>query len=187
MVELMEKPTQKAVVKEAPTVPGPKPASPLEMMKRLGHEWDRLWDDLVGSSVFANRWPALLSRGRDMLRPMVGEASGEWSPRVEMFEREGELVIRAELPGLTKSDVKVAVTDELLTIEGERHTEKKEEEPGYFYSERSYGRFFRGIPLPEGAEAEKAKAAFHDGILEVSIPTPALAAPKPRQVEIAEG
>lgn len=188
MVELMENPKQKADVKEAPqTVPGPKPTSPQDMMRRLGHEWDRLWDELVGSNVFANRWPALLSRGRDMLRPMVGEASGEWSPRVEMFEREGELVIRAELPGLARSDVKVEVTDELLTIEGERQTEKKEEKPGYFYSERSYGRFCRSIPLPEGAVAEKAKAAFHDGILEVAIPLPALAAPKPRQVEITDG
>jgi HSP20 family protein len=156
------------------------------MMRRLGHDWDRLWNNLIGSTAAANRWPGLLSRGRDMLRPMMGEETGEWSPRVEMSEREGELVIRAELPGLTRSDVQVAVTGKLLTIEGQRRSDRKEVEPGYFYSERSYGRFFRGIPLPLGADAEKARAAFHDGILEVSVPTPALAAPKPRQVEITE-
>jgi HSP20 family protein len=184
MVELMEKPTQKSEVKESSrTVSSPRFAAPLEMMKRLSHEWDRFWDELSAP----DRWPALLSRGRYMMGPPAGEAPGEWSPRVEVLERAGELVIRAELPGLTRSDVKVEVTDDLLTIEGERQTEQKEEKGGYCYSERSYGRFFRGIPLPEGAVAEKAKAAFHDGILEVAIPIPALAASKPRQVEIADG
>src|SRR5690348_12801802 len=79
--------------------------------------------------------------GRDIER-------GIWSPQIEMYERDNKLVIRADLPGLNKNDVKVELNDNLLTIEGERKQEKSDERGGW--SERSYGRFFRAINLPEG-------------------------------------
>ena len=72
----------------------------------------------------------------------------------------------------------------MLTIQGERKHEKKEEREGYCYSECSYGSFYRAIPLPEGAEASKATADFHNGVLEVTVPAPSRPEPKARRVEV---
>jgi HSP20 family protein len=87
---------------------------------------------------------------------------------------------------MSKDDVKVEVTDELITIEGERKAEARDEKEGYFYSERSYGHFFRSIPMPEGAESEKARATFQGGVLEVTMPVPEQPSRKPKRIEIAE-
>lgn len=184
MVEIMNKPAAKPDVKQGKGF-APVPTRPVgfDMMRRLSEEWDRLWDDLAGS-VFRNRWPGPLRRGSELDRSAMPLEAAEWSPRVEIVERECELLVRAELPGMSRDDVKVEVTDDLITIEGERKAETKEEKEGYFYSERSYGHFVRGIPLPEGADAEKARADFKDGILEVAIPIPARPAQQPRRIEI---
>jgi HSP20 family protein len=87
-------------------------------------------------------------------------------------ERDGHLVVRAELPGLTKDDVHVEVTEEALTIEGERRAEHEERQGGFFHSERRYGTFRRHIPLPEGVNAGQVTATFKDGILEIAMPAP---------------
>jgi len=101
-----------------------------------------------------------------------GGEVGPWSPAVEVAERDNKLVVTAELPGLNKEDVKVHVTDEGLVIEGERKQEHEENRGGIHRSERSYGHFYRLIPLPEGANAEQAQAQFNNGVLEVTIPIP---------------
>ena len=91
-----------------------------------------------------------------------------WAPQIEVSEREGKLLICADLPGLRKEDVKVELTDEALTIQGER----QEQREGRGYSERTYGSFYRSIPLPEGVNTDGAQARFQDGVLEVTIPMP---------------
>ena len=106
-----------------------------------------------------------------------------FSPPMEVFEREGHLIVRADLPGLTKDDVHVEVTDEALTIEGERHSEHEERQGGVLHSERRYGRFRRQIPLPEGVNAEQVTVSFKDGVLEVSMPAPQRQA-RGRRIEI---
>src|SRR5262249_25955765 len=73
-----------------------------------------------------------------------------WSPAVEVFERDDRLVVRAELPGLSKDDVHVEIAEDAITIEGQRHHEHEEKHEGYYHSERSYGSFYRTIALPEG-------------------------------------
>jgi HSP20 family protein len=78
-----------------------------------------------------------------------------------------------DLPGLKRDDVKVELTEGLLTISGERKEEKEEKREGYYRSERSYGSFFRQIPLPEGAKTDTAKAEFNDGVLEITMQAPA--------------
>jgi HSP20 family protein len=93
-------------------------------------------------------------------------------PAVEVRESGNNLVIHADLPGLTENDVKVEVTDEGLVLEGERKREYSGEEGGWHRSERVYGRFYRLIPLPDGAKVEEAKANFKNGVLEISIPVP---------------
>jgi HSP20 family protein len=117
---------------------------------------------------------------------MATTGSVLFSPPMEIFEREGHLVVRADLPGLTKDDVHVEVTDEALTIEGERRAEHEERQGGFFRSERRYGSFRRQIPLPEGVNADQVTASFKDGVLEVSMPAPQRQA-RGRRVEIQSG
>ena len=108
-----------------------------------------------------------------------------WTPDVEVFERNGQYMVRADLPGMKKEDISVEVTDEELVLRGERKHEKEEKEEGYYKSERSYGSFYRTIPLPEGVKIDQAKAAVHDGVLEVQMPL-AKVEPKRRHLEILE-
>jgi HSP20 family protein len=145
-------------------------ASPFGVMRRFADEMDRLFDDFRTSLFPRLDFPKM-------------EAA--WAPPVEVSERGGQLVVRAELPGLAKKDVRVEVGEDALTIQGERRHEREEKRKGFFRSERSYGSFFRQIPLPEGIDPGSAKAVFKDGILEVTMPAP----PKPakgRSVPIEE-
>jgi HSP20 family protein len=93
-------------------------------------------------------------------------------PQIEINERDGKLIVTADLPGMKKDDVRVEVVDNNLIIEGERRQERKEDREGYFVTERTYGKFYRAIPLPEGVNPENAKATFHDGVLELTLDTP---------------
>ena len=101
---------------------------------------------------------------------------GLFTPQVEVLERDGNLVVRADLPGLSPENVQVELTDEGLLIQGERRSENTENQGGFYRSEVSYGSFRRLIPLPEGINAENATANFNNGVLEVSMP-----APQPKQ------
>lgn len=106
-----------------------------------------------------------------------------WMPEIEVLQRNGELTVHADLPGLTKDDVKVELTAEMLAISGERKEEKVEKREGYYHSERSYGTFYRQIPLPEGARTETATAKFTDGVLEITMQAPKQE-PRTRRLEI---
>ena len=116
------------------------------------------------------------------------EPMGMWSPAIEVSERGDRMVVRADLPGLNKDDVKVETYDNHLVIQGERRQEHEEQgEGGYRRSERSYGSFYRSIPLPEGAQTEQARAEFKDGVLEVSVPVPASQQQRGRTIPIEAG
>jgi HSP20 family protein len=150
-------------------------ATPFTFMRRFSEEMDRLFGD-VGF-------------GADWLAPVLGRAAklpgGLWSPEVEVVERDNELVLRADLPGLTKDDVKIELSNEGITLEGERKSESKEDGEGYYRSERSYGKFYRRIPLPEGVEVDDATASFNNGVLEITMPAPKREQRKPRKLEIS--
>jgi HSP20 family protein len=125
----------------------------------------------------------------EMDRMFEGGRRGElalWSPAVEVSERDGKLEIRADLPGVNEKDVKVEVTDDGLIIQGERKREHEERREGYYRSERSYGQFYRVIPLPEGANVDQARAEFRNGELRVSVPV-AQQQRKSREVPISTG
>jgi HSP20 family protein len=109
-----------------------------------------------------------------------------WAPDIDVYQKNDQLIIKADVPGLTKDDVSVDITDDAVTIQGERKAEREEEREGFYRTERSYGNFCRVIPLPEGAITEQAKANFRDGVLEITMPAPP-AATKSRRLEIAEG
>jgi HSP20 family molecular chaperone IbpA len=107
-----------------------------------------------------------------------------WSPQIESLQRGDQFVVRADLPGLKKEDVNIELSDDSLTIQGERREEHEEEREGYYRSERSYGSFHRVVPLPEGAIPESAKATFKNGVLEVAIQAPPREVSRKRRIEI---
>lgn len=93
-----------------------------------------------------------------------------WAPAVDIQHCNGDLVVTAELPGLKKEEVEVEINEEALIIQGERKLEHKEDHEGFHRFERSYGKFYRSIPLPEGAKADQAKAEMADGVLKIAVP-----------------
>jgi HSP20 family protein len=114
--------------------------------------------------------PGLERGGRQGISP--ASISSLWTPQVEVFERGNNLVVRADLPGLSLDDVDVEVDDDALIIRGERHSDLEDEQEGYYRSERSYGSFYRAIPLPDNIDASQCKATFKEGVLEVTLPKP---------------
>jgi HSP20 family protein len=145
--------------------------SPFALMRRITEDMDHYFAHL---------------RMREGGQDMAAAGSGLFTPPVEVLERDGTLTVRADLPGLTKDDVRVEITEDTLTIEGERRSEHEERQGEVFRSERSYGMFRRQIPLPEGVNTDQAKANFKDGVLEVTMPAPQRQA-RGRQIEIQGG
>ncbi|GAB4418561.1 MAG: Hsp20/alpha crystallin family protein [Thermodesulfovibrionales bacterium] len=92
------------------------------------------------------------------------------SPSVDIFEEGDDIVVKAELPGIKKENIEVKLTDDTITISGEKKKEEKVEKKGYYRLERSYGSFHRSFSLPTEVQTDKARAQFKDGILEVRIP-----------------
>ena len=115
-----------------------------------------------------------------------GDDTVEFLPRVDVTEAGKEVRITAELPGLDQKDVEVTMTSNMLTIKGEKKVEKEEEEGDYCYSERHYGHFERTIALPQGIDADNAKATFKKGVLKVTIPKKPEAQSSRRKIELPE-
>lgn len=153
-------------------------ASPFDVFDRMAEEMDRTFDRMFRDFGMPRRsWVA---------RPFGSRSSeGVWAPRIEAFQKGDRYIVRADLPGLKKDDVQVELTDEALTIRGERHEEKEEEREGYYHSEREYGQFHRSIPLPEGVIGESAQASFNNGVLEITMQAPP-AGTRGRRLEITD-
>jgi HSP20 family protein len=157
------KDTNAAPVKVQPATTARPPArqesaavSPFRTLERFADEVTRIFDDF-GLGRAWSRVPA----ASDLLA---------WAPRVDVTQHEDELVIRADLPGLEKDDVKVNVAEDAVTIHGERHRAQEEERDGVYRTERNYGTFYRTIPLPAGTVTDQAKASFKNGVLEIRMP-----------------
>jgi len=110
-----------------------------------------------------------------------------WAPAVDVQHCNGDIMVTAELPGLKKEDIKVELTEDALIIQGERKQEHKDDHQGFHLWERSYGQFYRSIPLPEGAKTDQAKAELTDGVLKISVPVPEAKKKTTRQVPIEQG
>ncbi len=134
------------------------------------------FSSLAPSDFFSMNPFALMRRMQEEMERAFAsggqQGSRAWTPAIEVSERDGNYVVCAELPGLRPDDVTVEVTDHALVIEGERRQEQEQNEGGVHRTERSYGRFYRAVPLPEGVNGEQAQANFKDGVLEVKIPMP---------------
>lgn len=112
-------------------------------------------------------------------------AARRWIPAMDLVETGEHFVLRADLPGVTESDVGIEVENNVLTVSGERRTETEDKHEGYYRLERSMGAFARSLTLPEGIDAEAVTASFANGVLEVRIPKPVQ--PQPRKVQIGVG
>jgi len=124
--------------------------NPFSLMRRMSEEMDRVFGEFG------------LNRGN--------EGSTVFAPPIEVSQKDGTYQVRAELPGVKPSDVKLEVTEDTVILEGDRIADKQEKKGGMEISERIYGHFYRAIPLPEGAKVDQAKANFDNGVLEVTIP-----------------
>jgi HSP20 family protein len=123
--------------------------------------------------------------------PSTGGTTGgpaprrRWIPAMDVVETDDHFVLRADLPGMSESDVNIEVDDNVLTVSGERKSEHEQRNAGYYRFERASGSFSRSLTLPKGVDADGIQASFDNGVLEVSIPKPEQ--PKPRKVQITLG
>jgi len=109
-------------------------------------------------------------------------AMGTWSPDLDMFEKDDQVVIKAELPGLEKKDISLDLTNGVLTLKGERKHENEVKEENYYRREMSCGKFIRSFSLPGDVDADKIKAEFQNGLLTVEVPKPE--EHKPKQIPV---
>jgi HSP20 family protein len=120
-----------------------------ELRSRFDRVFDELWDGRT------------LAAGKRVFRPSI-----------DVVRENGNLVLRADVPGIKPDEVKVEVEDDVLTVSGEHREEKEEEGKHYICRERRYGSFERSLALPPGVDAKDIKATTHDGVVEVTIPLP---------------
>ena len=142
---------------------------PVRELSSIQTEMNRLFNTFFDSPAGGN--------GHQALR--------RWVPAMDLVETDDEYVLRADLPGLSEDDVKIELDDNLLTVSGERKSEREERKEGYYRVERSSGTFSRSLTLPEGVDPDAVRANFDKGVLEVRIPKPAQR--KPRKVAISVG
>jgi len=150
--------------------------SPFTLMRRLAEDMDHFFSDFGfgGTSL----------GGRNLWNVGAAEDQSLWAPQVETFRRGDNLVVRADLPGMNKDNVNIEIDDDALVISGERQDEYQDERDEYFRSERSYGSFYRLIPLPEGVDPNASSAEFKDGVLEVTLKMPKEQEQKRRRIQI---
>lgn len=107
-----------------------------------------------------------------------------WAPKMDVFEKNGELIVKADLPGMKKEEVSVALEEENLILKGERKEETEVKEEDFYRAELNYGAFYRRLPLAFKADPTKIVAQFKDGVLEVHVPMPPVTEPKPLPIAI---
>ena len=177
------------MAKESKEVEVKKPAKGIAPMADWMADWpaqfgalqqsvNRLFDDFYGPAMRMPMWPPAMDalRGwKDALAP---------TPAVDLVERDGEYEVQAELPGMTIADVEVTLSDGMLTIKGEKSTERKEDKAGYHMQERSFGQFRRALQVPHGVDADKVTAVLEHGILKVTLPKTAEAKAQERKIEV---
>ena len=100
------------------------------------------------------------------------DSMGMWNPAVDLYEKDDHFVIKAELPGVDKKDIKIDLKDRVLTLSGERSYDNEVKEENYYRKERSYGKFQRAFRLPADVDSDQIKAEFKDGVLQVEVPKP---------------
>jgi HSP20 family protein len=147
---------------------------PFNMLRQMAADVDRMFDEPW--TLF--RWPAA---------GMAMPDEPRWAPRIDVVTKDNMLITRVDLPGMKKEDVLVELKDGMLMLSGERTKESKEEKGNIYREEREYGSFYRSVPLPKGVKADDVKASFNNGVLEITVPLPAVNAPEATKIAIADG
>jgi HSP20 family protein len=119
------------------------------------------------------------SRFDRMFGEMTEGREHAWTPAIDVVRENGNLVLRADIPGIKPEEVKIEIEDDVLTVSGEHEESKEEKDKHFVRRERRYGSFSRSMALPAGVEAKEIKAKTHDGVLEVTIPLPKEAKKEP--------
>lgn len=142
------------------------------------------WDPFRDINVLQDRMNRLFEdagRGWKTDEPV---SANTWSPAVDIFEAQGEIVVKAELPGMDRKDITLNLENNVLTLKGERRFEKETKEENYHRIERAYGGFSRSFSIPATVDEEKIHADYKDGVLKIILPKKEQA--KPKQIRIAE-
>lgn len=142
------------------------------------------WDPFRDLNILQDRMNRLFDDAGRGWRADEPVSAATWSPAVDIFESEGEIVVKAELPGMEKKDIMLNLENNVLTLKGERRFEKETKEENYHRVERSYGGFSRAFTIPTMVDEEKIRADYKDGVLKIVLPKKEQA--KPKQIRIAE-
>jgi len=146
--------------------------SPIKELEEMRRDMERIFDEIFEPRRRRRWWPA------------SGGEKGLIVPVVDMYDRKTEIVIKTELPGVSKENIDLTITKDAISIKGEVKKEEEVAEENYYSRERAFGAFTRTIQLPSEVDSEKAKATFKDGILEIVLPKKAEEMPKEIKVNI---
>lgn len=131
------------------------------------------WNPWREMSTLPNRFNRLFDDPFFSIGRMDDDSGlGMWNPAVDLYEKDDHFMIKAELPGVDKNDIKIDLKDRLLTLSGERTYDNEVKEENYYRRERSYGKFQRAFTLPADVDSDKIKADFKDGVLQIEVPKP---------------
>ena len=125
---------------------------------------ERMFEDWF-DDFWSRPYPRLWRQGFARLQPISLEA-----PAVDVYEQKDDLIVKAEIPGLTKDEIDISLDGSTLTIKGEKKKEEEVKEDDYYRCERSYGAFARSIDLPVAVQTDKVNASFKNGVLEIRLP-----------------
>ena len=142
------------------------------------------WDPFRDLNLIQDRMNRLFDDSGRTWRNDEPAATTSWSPSVDIFETEGEIVVKAELPGMERKDIALHLENNVLTLRGERKFEKETKNENYHRIERSYGNFSRSFSIPATVDEEKIRADYKDGVLQIVLPKKDQA--KPKQIRISE-
>jgi HSP20 family protein len=140
--------------------------------------WERDMERMLGN-FFSGRGHSLFDDRS------WGSRLGMQEPSVDLYEDQDRVVVKAELPGLSKDDIQVSIADNVLTIKGEKKKEEEDSNKDYYRSERVYGAFLRTLPLPAEVNPEKVQATFKNGVLNIRLPKSEEAKKKAINVKVA--
>jgi HSP20 family protein len=140
---------------------------PFRDVVSIQDEMNKLFDDFFGRPVLRTEW-----------------TDSAWNPSVDVSEDKNNVIIKAEMPGMNKEDIKISVQDGVLTFKGEKKQEKEEKDKNYHRIERSYGSFCRSFQLPTSVKSDKIKAGYKDGVLSIALPKAEEVKPKEIPISI---
>ena len=141
------------------------------------------WDPFRDLNMLQDRMNRLFDDAGRPWRPDEPAATTSWSPSVDIFETEGEIVVKAELPGIDRKDIQLNLENNVLSLRGERKFQKETKDDNYHRIERSYGVFSRAFSIPATVDEERIRADYKDGVLKIVLPKKDQA--KPKQIKIA--